>query len=109
MSLLSDDFVITTAGWLDAPAGKMEWVREVEARHELHGFTIESLVHRQLQGAWIALVLSTQTATWRGERRDFRFRYTDVWRPTRDGWLLSVRHASLVPDTEPASSDRVAH
>lgn len=95
--LLDDDFVITTAGWLDAPAGKAQWVREVEATHELHGFSIGSIVERTFGDILVALVLSQQTATWRGERQEFTFRYTDVWRWRRGGWVLSVRHASLVP------------
>ena len=95
--LLDDDFVITTAGWLDAPAGKAEWVREVEARHQLHGFSIESIVERSIDDVLVALVLSRQTASWKGERAEFRFRYTDVWRRVGDRWLLAVRHASMVP------------
>jgi ketosteroid isomerase-like protein len=97
MGLLDEDFVITTAGWLDAPARKAQWVREVAARHELHAFSIESIDERSFDDVRIALVLSTQTATWRGERQDFRFRYTDVWRQQPEGWLLLVRHASIVP------------
>jgi ketosteroid isomerase-like protein len=97
LDLLDDDFVITTAGWLEAPAGKAEWVREAETRHELHGFSIESIVERPFDDVRIALVLSTQTVTWKGEPADYRFRYTDVWRWSGDRWLLAVRHASIVP------------
>lgn len=97
LDLLDDDFLVTTAGWLEAPAGKTEWVRETEARHELHEFSIESIVERPLGDVLVALVLSTQTATWKGERAVFRFRYTDVWRRADDRWLLAVRHASMVP------------
>jgi ketosteroid isomerase-like protein len=95
--LLDEDFVITTAGWLAEPAGKAEWVREAEARHELHDFSIESLVERSFADTRVVLVLSTQTLTWQGERQDLRFRYTDVWRRAQDRWLLAVRHASMVP------------
>jgi hypothetical protein len=97
MGLLDDDFLITTAGWLDAPADKAQWVREVEARHELHAFSIESIVGRSVNDVCVALVLSKQIATWRGERQEFTFRYTDVWRRRREDWVLFVRHASLVP------------
>ena len=90
--------------WCDAPAGKAEWFREVEARHELHGFLIESIVKRPFNDVCVALVLSTQTVTWRGERQDLRFRYTDVWRRVGDRWLLSVRHASIVPAHSPTSN-----
>ena len=95
--LLDEDFVITTAGWLAEPAGKAAWVREAEARHELHDFSIESVVERSFADTCVALVLSTQTVTWQGERQEFRFRYTDVWRRADERWLLAVRHASMVP------------
>jgi hypothetical protein len=104
MDLLDDDFVITTAGWLEATAGKAQWVQEVEASHELHDFSIESIVERSFDDVRVALVLSRQTATWRGERQEFMFRYTDVWRRSPEDWVLSVRHASLVPDTRPVES-----
>jgi ketosteroid isomerase-like protein len=106
MGLLDEDFVITTAGWLDAPARKAQWVREVEARHELHAFSIESIEERPFNDVRIALVLSTQTVTWQGEQQDFRFRYTDIWRQRREGWLLSVRHASIVPAARADGSGR---
>jgi hypothetical protein len=96
-SMLDDDFVITTAGWLDAPAGRVEWVREVEAKHELHRFSIDSIAVKPFGDIRVVLVLSTQTVTWQGAQAEFRFRYTDVWRPAGDSWLLGVRHASIVP------------
>ena len=108
MGLLDDDFVITTAGWLDAPAGKAEWVQEVEASHELHGFSIESIVERSVNDVRVALVLSRQTVTWRGERQESMFRYTDVWRRSREDWVLFVRHASLVPDARPVQTGQSA-
>lgn len=107
MGLLDEDFVITTAGWLDAPASKAQWVREAEARHELHAFSIESIDERPFNDVRVALVLSTQTVTWQGERQEFRFRYTDVWRLRGEGWLLAVRHASIVPAARPGGSGEV--
>ena len=97
VGLLDDEFVITTAGWLEAPAGRADWIREVEARHELLEFSIESIVEHCFDDVRIALVLSKQTVMWHGERAEFRCRYTDVWRRTRDRWLLLIRHASIVP------------
>lgn len=96
-ALLDEDFVITTAGWLEAPAGRDDWVREVEARHEMHGFSIDTIVERPFAEVTIALVLSRQTVTWKGKREEFRFRYTDAWRWSGERWLLAVRHASIVP------------
>ena len=94
---LDDEFVITTAGWLEAPASKQDWIAEVAARHQMHSFTIDSVDVHELGPVVVAPVLSTQKVTWQGEVRDYRFRYTDVWRDRDGRWLLAVRHASLVP------------
>jgi hypothetical protein len=96
-NFLDEDFAITTAGWLEGPAGKAKWVHDVQTRHELHEFAIESIEERSFQDVRVALVLSKQIVTWQGARQAFRFRYTDVWRRDDARWLLWVRHASLVP------------
>jgi hypothetical protein len=97
--LLDDDFVITTAGWLDVPADKESWIGEVSARHLLTRFEIRSLDVLDLgAGFAVVLMLSTQWAVWKGEPFEGDFRYTDVWRAgDADRWQLVVRHASLVP------------
>lgn len=95
---LHDDFVITTAGWLAAPATKQEWIDEVAARHSLHRFEIKSLDVRPLGATTVVLMLSTQWATWKGEPFQGDFRYTDVWHADESGRLrLGIRHATLVP------------
>jgi ketosteroid isomerase-like protein len=94
---LDDDFVITTAGWLEQPATKQEWIAGLTSGLRLHRFAIDSVEEHDLGSVVVVLVLSTQTVTWEGEERDFRFRYTDVWRQRDDDWALAVRHASLVP------------
>ena len=94
---LHDDFLITTAGWLSAPATKQQWVDEVAARHVLHRFTIHSVEVRVVETVCVALVLSTQWLTWKNQPFEGDFRYTDVWSPGDNGrWRLVVRHASLV-------------
>ena len=98
-SLLDEGFVITTAGWMVEPAGRDEWVQQVIQQHLLHEFSIDAIDERPIDGVCVALVLSTQTGTWRGQRKTFRFRYTDVWRPSHseEQWRLAVRHATIVP------------
>jgi hypothetical protein len=97
MALLDERFLITTAGWLAEPAGRDEWVQEVLDRHLMHDFSIHSIEERDLDGVVVALVLSSQTVTWQGQRQTYRFRYTDVWSSKGEDWLLAVRHASMVP------------
>ncbi len=95
---LHDDFVITTAGWLDAPATKQNWLREVADRHSVHKFKIQAIDVRDLGRVRVALVLSTQWATWKNEPFIGDFRYTDVWHADEnDEWHLVVRHATLLP------------
>jgi ketosteroid isomerase-like protein len=95
---LHGDFRITTAGWLAAPATKQEWIDEVAAQHLLHNFKIHSVEVHDLGRVCVALVLSTQWVTWKGEPFEGDFRYTDVWTSDDLGrWLLTIRHASLVP------------
>ncbi|MEP7019950.1 MAG: nuclear transport factor 2 family protein [Pseudonocardiales bacterium] len=96
--LLVEDFVITTAGWLHAPATKQIWMAEVAAHHLVHKFEIHSVDVRDMGSVAVALVSSTQWATWQDAPFEGDFRYTDVWRcDDTDRWRLAVRHASLVP------------
>jgi uncharacterized protein DUF4440 len=55
--LLDDDFVITTAGWLTAPATKQEWVEAVAAGHHIHAFDIHSVDVRDMGTVAVVLVL----------------------------------------------------
>jgi hypothetical protein len=105
--MLSDDFSITTAGWLNEPAGKAEWLDSLASEHALRSFQLHRVDVRTLFGVAVVHVLSTQSATWRGAPFLGDFRYTDVWAPDGDGrWVLHVRHVSLLPQgsgAEPAS------
>jgi ketosteroid isomerase-like protein len=95
---LHDDFRITTAGWLAAPASKQEWIEQTAAQHDVHDFTIHSVEVHDMGPVCVALVLSTQWATWKNAPFEGDFRYTDVWRSDDLGhWRLAVRHATLVP------------
>lgn len=99
--LLDEDFLITTAGWLAAPATRREWIAEVAARHLVHRFEIRSVDVHDMGAVAVVLVLSTQWATWRDAPFQGDFRYTDVWRCRDDDvWRLAVRHASLLPKPE---------
>lgn len=98
--LLDDDFVITTAGWLEDPASKQVWINEVSARHLVHKFEVHSVDVHDMGSVAVVLVLSTQWATWKNSPFKGEFRYTDVWRQADSGsWRLAVRHASLVPSS----------
>ena len=99
--LLDDDFMITTAGWLDQPATKQQWLHEVSSQHVVHDFTMNSVDVREMGSVVVVLVESTQWATWKNAPFTGTFRYTDVWRrDDQDGvWRLAVRHASLLPAT----------
>lgn len=96
--LLDDEFVITTAGWLDQPATKEVWVDQVSASHSLRKFDIDSLDVYDMGEVAVVLVRSTQWATWQNAPFEGRLRYTDVWRSSDSGtWRLAVRHATLLP------------
>ena len=95
--LLSDDFVITTAGWLREPVGKQTWVGALGS-HSLDAFQLHDVQVRPLGSVVVALVHSTQSGTFRDASYTHEFRYTDVWTRTDQGeWQLDVRHATLLP------------
>jgi ketosteroid isomerase-like protein len=96
--LLDDDFVITTAGWLERPSSRQEWIDGLADHGPLESYQLHSVDVRELGDVAVVLVLSTQRAVWKGEPFEGRFRYTDVFRRTPDGrWRLHTRHASLRP------------
>ena len=95
-AMLTDDFVITTAGWLAEPADKATWLDGL-AEHELEEFDLEVLTVRSYDPVAVVLAESEQAGTRAGEPWRLSFRYTDVWRKTAEGWRLAVRHASAKP------------
>jgi len=95
-ALLTDDFLITTAGWISEPADKPTWLAGV-AEHQLDEFDLRLLALRMYDDIAVVLAQSAQKGIRSGEPWELTFRYTDVWRRMDDGWLLAVRHASVVP------------
>jgi ketosteroid isomerase-like protein len=94
-ALLADDFLITTAGWIAEPADKPTWLAGV-AEHQLDDFELRLLAVRQHDNVAVVLAESAQKGIRSGEPWEHTFRYTDVWLRGSVGWLLAVRHASIV-------------
>lgn len=93
--LLADDFVITTAGWITEPADRPTWLAGL-ADHQLDEFELRLLATRQYDNVAVVLAESAQKGSRSGEPWEQTFRYTDVWLSGNAGWLLAVRHASIV-------------
>jgi ketosteroid isomerase-like protein len=92
-SMLSDDFMITTAGWIFEPVDKETWLSQL-SQHHLEEFTIALLSVRRYGDLAVVLATTDQRGSRDGETWDMTFRYTDVWRKAPSGWLLTTRHAS---------------
>jgi ketosteroid isomerase-like protein len=95
-ALLADDFLITTAGWIAEPVDKPTWLAGL-AEHQLDEFELRLLAVRQHDNVAVVLAESAQKGSRSGEPWENTFRYTDVWLRGSAGWLLAVRHASVVP------------
>ena len=92
---LTEDFLITTAGWIAEPADKSTWLAGL-AEHQLDEFELRLLAVRQHDNIAVVLAESAQNGSRSGESWEHTFRYTDVWLSGDAGWLLAVRHASIV-------------
>jgi ketosteroid isomerase-like protein len=92
---LTDDFMITTAGWIAEPADKPTWLASL-AEHQLDEFELRLLAVRRYDNVSVVLAESAQKGSRSSERWEHTFRYTDVWLRGNAGWLLAVRHASIV-------------
>jgi ketosteroid isomerase-like protein len=98
-AMLTDDFVITTAGWLADPADKRTWLEGLE-EHTLDSFAVRMLAVRKYGDVTVALAESDQQGTRAGVPWQLTFRYTDVW-VNHDGVSkLAVRHASVLGSRE---------
>jgi ketosteroid isomerase-like protein len=97
--LLSEDFVITTAGWLREPVGKRAWVDALTS-HALDAYALHDVQVRAYGSVAVALVHSTQSGTFRDAPYTHDFRDTDVWTRSTDAWQLDVRHATLLPEQQ---------
>jgi ketosteroid isomerase-like protein len=100
-ALLDEEFVITTAGWMERPSSRQEWIDGLNVQHgPLESYQVHSVDVRMLGDVAVVLVLSTQRGVWKRAPFEGQFRYTDVFRRASDGrWLLHSRHASLRPQT----------
>jgi ketosteroid isomerase-like protein len=103
-SFMTDDFSITTAGWLDTPADRETWLG-----HGLDGFRLEWFayddvrVRRYGDNVVVAQSRCRQRGTdlASGGPWAMVFRYTDVWVRDGDGaWRIDVRQATGRPWTE---------
>ncbi|HKU56753.1 MAG TPA: nuclear transport factor 2 family protein, partial [Gaiellaceae bacterium] len=92
-TLLADDFLITTAGWIREPAGKRAWIEAASSEHVLESFDLQISHVRRYDDVAVVLSESTQSGTHRGEPWQMSFHYTDVWRREGARWRLAVRHA----------------
>jgi ketosteroid isomerase-like protein len=93
-SSLTEDFVITTAGWIAEPVGKQAWLDSALTEHNLESFDLRVAHTRRYGDTAVVLVESVQSGTRQGERWSLILRYTDVWTLGPGGWRLGVRHAS---------------
>ena len=93
-SLLRDDFLITTAGWLPEPVGKRTWLDALTGRMTLDDFDLRLIATRTYGDVAVLLVESRQKGTHDGAPFAMTFRYTDVWVLENAGWRLAIRHAS---------------
>jgi ketosteroid isomerase-like protein len=96
-SLLRDDFLITTAGWLPEPVGKQAWLEGLTGRMTLEDFDLRLVATRRYGDVAVVLAESRQRGTHGGEPFAMTFRYTDVWVLEDAAWRLATRHASGIP------------
>ena len=99
---MTDDFSITTAGWLDAPADAETWLGHALERFELNWFAYDDLRVRSYGDVVVAQVRCRQRGFDRlaGTPWAMVFRYTDVWVRDETSWRISIRHATGRPWTE---------
>jgi len=95
---MRDDFLITTAGWIDAPIGRDAWLETLAGRYSLDQFDYDEVVVRDFGQVAVVLSRSRQTGTMTdtGDAWSETFRYTDVWvRDDVGDWRIAARHAAL--------------
>jgi ketosteroid isomerase-like protein len=96
-TLLRDDFLITTAGWISEPVGKQAWLDALAGRVALQSFDLRLLATQQFGDVAVAIAESAQEGMHDDKHFSLTFRYTDVWVRDDRGWALATRHASIVP------------
>jgi ketosteroid isomerase-like protein len=96
-TLLRDDFLITTAGWIAEPVGKQAWLDAAAERMTLESFDLRLIATQQFGDVAVAIAESAQEGTHDDKPYSLTFRYTDVWVRDERSWALATRHASIVP------------
>jgi ketosteroid isomerase-like protein len=96
-TLLRDDFLITTAGWIAEPVGKQAWLGSLAERMRLDLFDLRLLATQRFGDVAVVLAESRQEGTHDDKPFSLTFRYTDVWVRDDPDWALATRHASIVP------------
>ena len=94
------DFMITTAGWIDAPIGPDAWIQTLAGRYSLDHFDYDEFVVRDFGSVAVVLSRSRQTGTMSdtGDAWSETFRYTDVWvRDDLGDWRIATRRAGHRP------------
>lgn len=77
-TLIRDDFLITTAGWIAEPVGKRAWLDALAGRMTLESFDLRLLATQQFGDVAVAIAESTQEGTHDDKPFALTFRYTDV-------------------------------
>jgi hypothetical protein len=101
---MTDEFSITTAGWLDTPADGRAWLGHAFERFRLDWFAYDDVRVREYGGRGV--VVSQSRCRQRGTDLStggpwaMVFRYTDVWIRDGDSWRIDVRQATGRPWTE---------
>ena len=96
-TLLRDDFLITTGGWIPEPVGKQAWLDALAEHMTLESFDLRLLATQKFGDVAVAIAESAQEGTHDDKPFSLTFRYTDVWVRDDPDWALATRHASLVP------------
>ena len=96
-TLLRDDFLITTAGWIAEPVGRQAWLGSLAERMRLDSFDLRLLATQRFGDVAVVLAESTQEGTHDDKPFSLTFRYTDVWVRDDPDWALATRHVSIVP------------
>ena len=99
-AFMRDDFLITTAGWIDAPIGPDAWLETLAGRYTLETFDYDEVIVRDFGNVALVLSRSHQAGTMADTGAEWAesFRYTDAWVRESDGeWRIATRHAGIRP------------
>jgi ketosteroid isomerase-like protein len=101
-SFMTDDFTITTAGWLDVPADRETWLSHAFERFRLESFEYDDVRVRRYGDVFVAQLRCRQRGSdlVAGAAWAMVFRYTDVWVRDGDAWRIAVRQATGRPWNE---------